>query len=220
MELFHEASQRSLFGYGPHIAPDSSVDIRRVELGDGAWVDHATGWLAGHEVLFDHLLDTVAWRRQRRPMYDRIVDVPRLLGDTPDDPTSRAAFDAIQRALDRRYGTSFDRVGLALYRTGADSVAWHGDQVAREMPEAFVATVSLGSPRTFALRPKSPDAGARIDFRLGHGDLVVMGGSCQRTWEHAVPKVRAAGPRIALMFRPVWSSSAPTWLRAGRPQRR
>jgi alkylated DNA repair dioxygenase AlkB len=38
---------------------------------------------------------------------------------------------------------------------------------------------------------------------LGHGDLIVMGGSCQRTWEHAGPKsTRVTGPRISIQFRP------------------
>ena len=65
----------------------------------------------------------------------------------------------------------------------------------------MVAIVSLGDPRKLALRPRG--GGDSIAVTLGHGDLVVMGGSCQRTWEHAVPKVAAAGPRIGVQFRPL-----------------
>jgi len=48
--------------------------------------------------------------------------------------------------------------------------------------------------------------GASIPFHLGGGDLLVMGGTCQRTWRHGIPKVAQAGPRIALMFRPSWAA--------------
>ena len=90
-------------------------------------------------------------------------------------------------------------VSAGWYRDGNDSVAFHGDRVARERPRALVATISLGHSRRFLIRPKL--GGQSRSFSLGHGDLVVMGGSCQRTWEHGVPKVSSAGPRIALMFR-------------------
>lgn len=99
--------------------------------------------------------------------------------------------------------TGWVRTTAALYRDGNDSVAWHGDTTARDMDTAIVATVSLGQPRKFALRPT--EGGASITYQLGRGDLVVMGGTCQRTWRHAIPKVaQAQGPRIAVMFRPSW----------------
>jgi len=180
----------------------------RRELARGAWIDHAPSWLSGHEELFVELVENVHWSQHRRPMYDRFVDVPRLIGELPARGRCVGVVEEIQGRLDAGYGVAFDRVGVALYRDGNDSVAWHGDQVARERPQALVATVSLGEPRTFALRPKGGGEG-RLDFRLGHGDLLVMGGTCQRTWEHCVPKVRRAGPRIALMFRPSETSSSP-----------
>jgi hypothetical protein len=65
----------------------------------------------------------------------------------------------------------------------------------------MVAIMSLGSQRQFLLRPRG--GGATIRHTLGHGDLIVMGGSCQRTWEHAIPKTsRSVGPRISVQFRP------------------
>ena len=91
---------------------------------------------------------------------------------------------------------------MCLYRDGRDSVAWHGDTIGRGRSEdTMVAIVSLGSAREFLLRPRG--GGTTIRHRLGHGDLIVMGGSCQRTWEHAVPKTtRPVGPRISVQFRP------------------
>lgn len=197
-------AQPSLFGLGDPSFDASFAELRRHELSRGAWVDHQPGWLVGHQALFDRLAESIVWEQHRRPMYDRMVDVPRLTGSVPEGAIGLDVVTDMGRALGDRYGVAFTRLGVALYRDGDDSVAWHGDQVAREMAQALVATVSLGEPRTFCLRPKGGGAARR--FRLGHGDLLVMGGTCQRTWEHAVPKVARAGPRIALMFRPVWSS--------------
>jgi alkylated DNA repair dioxygenase AlkB len=104
--------------------------------------------------------------------------------------------------LSARYGETFSRISLGYYRNGEESVAWHGDYVARKLPSALVATLSVGAPRRFLLRPKG--GGASRALMLGWGDLLVMGGSCQRTFEHSLPKVRSAAPRIAIMFRPVW----------------
>jgi alkylated DNA repair dioxygenase AlkB len=197
-------TQPSLFGAGEPRFDTAFRELRRIDLSRGAWVDHQTGWLAGHQTLFEVLVDKVDWEQSRRPMYDRIVDVPRLTGALPTDPAGRslAVIADMADALGERYGVELSRIGVALYRDGNDSVAWHGDQVARDLPTALVATVSVGEPRKFCLRPKG--GGESLRFRLGHGDLVVMGGTCQRTWDHAIPKVAAAGPRIAIMFRPVW----------------
>lgn len=173
----------------------------RSELPLGAWVEHAPGWLAGHDALFDELEREVRWRSERRPMYDRVVDVPRLVAG-PEDAPPHPLLEAMRVALSARYGESFVRVSFALYRGGDDSVAWHGDTVARELPAALVATVSLGSRRRFLMRPT--EGGASRAWMLGGGDLFVMGGTAQRTWRHAVPKVVAAGPRLAVMFRPAW----------------
>lgn len=197
-------AQGSLLGLGAIGFDPMFSTLERIHLNHGAWVDYAPGWLEGHQHLFDTLLETVRWEQHERPMYERVVEVPRLIGSIEPDGQPGSIVDEVARALGRRYRVRLERIGVALYRDGRDSVAWHGDQVARELPQALVATVSLGEPRTFALRPKA--GGEALRFRLGHGDLVVMGGTCQRTWQHSVPKVARAGPRIALMFRPVWAS--------------
>jgi alkylated DNA repair dioxygenase AlkB len=186
------------------------ASLRRLHLDQTAWVDHAPGWLSGHEALMDHLVGATTWHQPRREMYDRTVDVPRLVASLPADGPGHPAVDEMRAALARRYAVALPHVSLGYYRDGRDSVAWHGDYVAREMDEALVATVSLGEPRRFLMRPAG--GGRSIAFSLGWGDLLVMGGSCQRTWQHAVPKVARAHPRVAVMFRP-------TWYRAGDPVR-
>lgn len=179
----------------------------RTVLGDGAWLDVQRGWVHGADTLFERLQGTVAWRAERRQMYERVVDVPRLVAfydrtvALPDP-----ALVELKAALDAHYapelGEPFVTAGLCLYRDGRDSVAWHGDRIGRSSTQdTMVAIVVLGSPRAFLLRPRG--GGATIRHEFGHGDLVVMGGSCQRTWEHAVPKsARATGSRISVQFRP------------------
>jgi alkylated DNA repair dioxygenase AlkB len=105
----------------------------------------------------------------------------------------------MRRALSGHYGVQFDSAGFNLYRDGKDSVAWHRDKIPARIPQPVVALVSLGEPRRFLLRPRG--GGASRPFPLGHGDLLVTGGETQRTWEHAVPKVARAGPRISIAFR-------------------
>ncbi|HVY41354.1 MAG TPA: alpha-ketoglutarate-dependent dioxygenase AlkB [Polyangia bacterium] len=196
--------QPSLLGGGdPAVDGGALARVRRVALDEDAWVEHLPGWVSGHEALLDHLVRTTAWRTERRLMYDRMVDVPRLVAALPADGPGHPVLEEIRRLLNARYDTTFMNLSLGYYRDGNDSVAWHGDTTARELPQAIVATISLGTPRKFLLRPRSRGSRA-LAFMLGWGDLIVMGGSCQRTWEHSVPKVAHAWPRMAVMYRPEW----------------
>jgi alkylated DNA repair dioxygenase AlkB len=201
--------QGSLFGSAGEIGPGSlAPGVERTRLTDGAWVDVRRDWIAGADALFERLYGTVPWRAERRKMYDRVVDVPRLVSfydqesELPDP-----ALSAIRRALDQHYrgelGEPFATVGLCLYRDGHDSVAWHGDTIGRgQVEDTMVAIVSLGERRRLLLRPRG-GGGPAHRFDLGRGDLLVMGGSCQRTWEHSVPKsARSIGPRMSVQFRP------------------
>jgi alkylated DNA repair dioxygenase AlkB len=202
------AVQDSLLDFGDEPVP-GKVRPERVELGHGAWVDVQRGWLAGSAALFGRLAERVRWRAERRRMYDRTVDVPRLLCfyDTGAALPDRA-LDACRDALNAHYrvdlGEPFTTAGLCFYRDGQDSVAWHGDTIGRGSTEdTMVAIVSLGEARPLLLRPRVGGSGGSLRYSLGHGDLIVMGGSCQRTWEHAVPKsARPTGPRISIQFRP------------------
>ena len=197
--------QASLFDRGePDLDPARLVELRRTALDGTAWVEHLPGFVAGQAALMDALIASTRWRTEKMEIYDRLVDVPRLVAGLPDDGPGHPLLERIRALLSDRYGTDFPRVSLGYYRDGTDSVAWHGDRVARTLPEALVATVSLGGPRRFLLRPRG--GGRSIAFSLGQGDLFVMGGACQRTWQHAVPKVKQALPRVAVMFRAVWAA--------------
>jgi alkylated DNA repair dioxygenase AlkB len=195
----------------PTLAP--LAGIQRTRLSAGAWVDRLPGWLSGSDAVLDHLLTAVPWRAERRRMYEREVDVPRLLswyGD--DDELPHPVLTAAKAALIEYYrpelGEPFRTAGLCLYRDGRDSVAWHGDTIGRgSHVDTMVAILSVGSERPLLLRPRDAAAGekgsAPLRVPVGHGDLVVMGGSCQRTWEHAIPKTtKVVGPRVSIQFRP------------------
>jgi alkylated DNA repair dioxygenase AlkB len=199
--------------------------VIRQPLSRGAWLDVRRGWLAGADALFDCLLDTVPWHAEEREMYQRIVAVPRLLSFYDEDaPLPHPVLEQARVQLDAHYadelGEPFRTAGLCLYRDGRDSVAWHGDRIGRSRTEdTMVAILSIGAPRQLLLRPRpassepggnrpvgsgpSGDVSNVLRLSLGHGDLIVMGGSCQRTWEHAVPKTsKPVGPRISIQFRP------------------
>ncbi|MGJ9411564.1 alpha-ketoglutarate-dependent dioxygenase AlkB [Aeromicrobium sp. CF4.19] len=192
--------------------------VQRRELAGGAWVDVRPGWMAGADAVFTALQTQVRWRAEKRQMYDRVVDVPRLLrhygvGQELPDPALTIAREALNEHYGDELGEPFVTAGLCYYRDGRDSVAWHGDRIGRGQSEdTMVAILSLGAPRRLSLRPRGEPAasgsgpgqdGGPVGFVLGHGDLLVMGGSCQRTWDHAVLKTaKPTGPRISVQFRP------------------
>ncbi|MFF5992698.1 alpha-ketoglutarate-dependent dioxygenase AlkB [Prauserella flavalba] len=202
------ALQGSLFGASDATALGPLHDVRRTELGAGAWVDVLPGWLTGADVLFERLATGVPWHAERRRMYDRTVDVPRLLSfygedDELPDPVLTRARELLNEHYGAELGEPFRTAGLCYYRDGRDSVAWHGDTIGRGSTEdTMVAILSVGAARALLLRPRDGPGGT-VRYGLGHGDLIVMGGSCQRTWEHAVPKTsKPVGPRISIQFRP------------------
>lgn len=195
------AWQPTLFDAGAAAFDRDFSRLTRRELAEGAWVDHAPRWLEGADGLFEDLLRVAPWQSRVVHMYDRKVAEPRLTArwSLDEDAAPLPILAEMAEALGQRYQVRFTSVGCNLYRDGSDSVAWHGDRIARDLPEATIAIVSLGHARSFRLRPKG--GGASLQYKLGGGDLLVMGGSCQRTWDHAVPKVRSAAPRISVTFR-------------------
>jgi alkylated DNA repair dioxygenase AlkB len=200
--------QASLLDLAGPPGPGPLDRLQRTELSRGAWIDVLPGWLSGADELFSRLLKVVPWRAERRPMYDRVVDVPRLLcfyseDEELPDPLLIQAREALDGHYESELGERFATAGLCLYRDGRDSVAWHGDTIGRgSSQDTIVAILSLGTPRPLLLRPLG-SGGATLRHDIGHGDLLVMGGSCQRTWQHAVPKsARPTGPRISVQFRP------------------
>lgn len=152
--------------------------------------------------LFTKLRETAEWTAERRPMYDRVVDVPRL--------TARLELEAIELEPDLRplrdrvealTGASFNSISLNLYRDEHDSVAWHNDHEDELAENPVIALVSLGATREMRIRSKAlPRRTLRL--ALERGSLLVMSGASQHYWEHHVPKERRPiGPRISVAFR-------------------
>ena len=196
------ARQPSLFGWG-----EPSVDVRfakaaRLDLDATAWVEHVPGWVEGDEQLFEEVLARVSWRTEQMTIFDRVVDVPRLIGRIEDDDAV-PMLSKIRAAIASRYARPVGRPTFALYRGGEDSVAWHRDRPLKVLPESLVAVLTLGGARKFLVRPRG--GGASHAFPIRGGDLMVMGGTSQRDFEHSVPKCKQADPRIAVMYR--WPSA-------------
>lgn len=198
--LAFQASLLDTVAATPAYAADFA-GLRRHRLPDRAWVDRLPGWVRGADTLYDAAERHLPWRTGTERIRGADVPRPRLVATIERRalPQELRLLGEVSDVLSERYGVALDRITCNLYRTGRDSVAWHGDRVARDLPEATVAIVSLGEPRPFRLRPRG--GGSSLSWGVGRGDLLVMGGSCQRTCEHSVPKVAAAGPRIAVMYR-------------------
>ena len=195
--------QPSLLAVGQVVSLDAGFSrLHHIELDQSAWVDHVPEWVSGADRLFEEVLAARDWGQRSRRMYDRKVREPRLTAPwsaVSGEPLEPPVLEEIREVLSRRYERVFDSVGFNLYRDGNDSVAWHGDRIRKEIVDPIVALVCLGERRRFLLRPKG--GGASRSFLLGAGDLFVMGGTSQRTWEHSVPKVARSGPRISLAYR-------------------
>jgi len=199
--------QRSLFDLGEAVEVGRlDPPAGRIALGGGAWIEYRPGWVRRQDLLFEHLFDAVPWRIEERPMDERTVTVRRKVSFYREgDVLPHPALDEARRVLNRHFGTGeageVRTTGLCLYRDGRDSVAWHSDRIGQHSEtDTLVAIVSLGERRTFLIRPAS--GGRTLRHRLGAGDLLVMGGRFQQTWEHCVPKTsRPVGPRISVQFR-------------------
>jgi alkylated DNA repair dioxygenase AlkB len=198
----HVPFQPGLFESDAPSFDASFASLMRIELDEDSWVDHVPGWVSGSDLLFVDLLDRCQWGQRERWMYDRKVIEPRLTAIwelASGAPLQPPLLEEARRVLSGRYGIVFDSAGFNLYRDGRDSVAWHGDRIEKEIERPVVALLSLGERRKFLLRPRGGGRSQR--FLTGRGDLIVMGGRSQRSWEHSVPKVARAGPRLTVAFR-------------------
>ena len=191
--------QGDLFAQGrPGVALDASVE--RLELDDRSWIDVSSRWLHGGDELLEALAGDLRWTRAERPMYGQMVEEPRLGAHLRLRSAGvPAVVEEMASALGGRYRTGFASVWVNFYRGGDDSVAWHSDRIGIDPAGSVVAIVSLGGPRRFLLRRAG--GGRSRSFTLASGDLLVMGGACQQNWEHSVPKVAAAPPRMSVTFR-------------------
>jgi alkylated DNA repair dioxygenase AlkB len=194
--------QPSLFDREPAGFDGAFATVARLDLDESSWVDLAQGWLRGSDAVFAEVLSGRDWGQRTRFMYDGRVLEPRLTAPwsvASGEPLRPAVLDEIRLALSARYGVLFDSAGFNLYRDGRDSVAWHADKIAKEVAAPIIALLALGEPRKLLLRPKG--GGRSIAFPLGRGDLFVVGGATNRRFEHCVPKVARAGPRISVAYR-------------------
>ena len=191
--------QRSLFAAGP-LAIDDATPTQRIALDAASWVDVRRDWVRGSDALLDHLVETVEWRQGRRRMYDRVLDDPACRGGTARVSRSPTRSSSTWR---RRSGGATRcrcmRSGSTTTEMAPTAVAFHADRELREVDDTLIAIVTLGARRPFLVRPKR--GGRSVDVAPAGGDLLVMGGACQRGFEHGVPKVASAGPRISCTWR-------------------
>lgn len=173
---------------------------QRFTLDPCCWVDHATQFVVGADALLCELDQVMQWTRGRRLMYGTWHEEPRRTGILPlPHQTVPPVIASVRRVLSSHYDRAFDGLFCNYYERGSDSVAWHADRIGRTEVDPLVAIVSLGGPRTFHLRPQQGGAGHRVV--LHSGDLLVMGGATQHHWEHSIPKVRQANPRMSVTMR-------------------
>src|SRR5688500_12529800 len=186
---------------------DREASVERLELGGGAWVDVARGWMVGAEELYDHLLATVAWQTSQLFRYDHVVEERRLGASwRSGTPLPHPALAEATRVLQHRYRAQFDGFGMIQYRDGTDGQAFHRDTDMRWLDDTVIAILTLGAQRPWLLRPRTakfeygPGRGATHDLAPGPGDLIVMGGRCQADWQHSVEyqRRRLVGTRSAL----------------------
>ena len=188
----------TLFASGPPVVEGG--EAARLQLDACCWVDVLRGYVGGADQLLADLEQTMAWHRGRRLMYGTWYDEPRLsASEAGPGRSAPAIIEEIRDELTDRYRRSFRGLFCNYYVDGHDSVAWHADRIGRTEVDPLVAIVSVGGPRTFAMRPHGGGESYRIG--LHSGDLLVMGGATQHHWEHSVPKTRSAPPRISVTMR-------------------
>ncbi len=179
----------------------------RIMLDATSWVEHVPSWAPDEDALLSVLLNVAGWEQRQRWMYDKMVVEPRLTAEYPVlAKTPVSSLRAMGERLSSEYGVVYDRAWLNLYRDHNDSTAWHADKLGRR-EECVVPVLSLGETRRFLMRPIA--GGRSLTFLVKGGDLLVMGGSCQRDWVHCVPKENGpAEARISVNFASVQSTNA------------
>jgi alkylated DNA repair dioxygenase AlkB len=189
--------QQLELGLGLEAGPTTLVDdaTGRIVYAPGAIASRvAAAWFAALHAAID-------WRHERRPMYDRVVDVPRLTAHFAAGEPWPATLRAAKHAAEAFAGVRFNSVGLNLYRDGHDSVAMHNDHLNELIDGSPVLLISLGSARRMRIHSKAKPRRS-FDLALEPGSILLMAGAAQQHWEHGVPKTReAVGPRISLAFR-------------------
>jgi alkylated DNA repair dioxygenase AlkB len=186
---------------GMNVAVDETfARADRIQLDDTSWVDHVQGWLAGDSELMEALMKQASWEQRSRWMYTRTVQEPRLTAEYPviaDAPQPVLRY--LTEVLSAHYGQPYTRLWMNWYRDNHDGTGWHADRPANRLDEAVIPVLSLGATRRFLIRPQG--GGPSTTIVTHGGDLVVMGGRCQKDYQHSVPKQKQpAGARLSLNF--------------------
>jgi alkylated DNA repair dioxygenase AlkB len=209
--------------------------MRRIELEFGAWVTLTEGWLGADEgtAIFECLLRELSWEQRSIVLFGKRILQPRLIAWAGELPyrysgqtlEPRAWTENVRGLLERvneTTGAGFNHVLVNRYRDGSDSMGYHADAEPELGRDPLVATVSLGAARRFLLRRherrQASGCGevckqrreAPLTLLLEQGSLLVMGGTCQRHYRHAIPRESsaAASERISLTFRRLLAAPA------------
>ena len=181
-------------------APFEHVLVEDRQGGIRYWPDVVSPSVA--QTWFDALRDGADWTAMRRPMYDRVVDVPRLLaGYKVHEFPASLPLQAILNRVHALAPAPYTHAGLNLYRDGSDSVAMHGDKLHSLAEGHPITLLSLGAPRRMLIREVS---GRRdtIAIDLMPGSVLRMSHAAQTTHEHGIPKTRRSiGARMSVVFR-------------------
>jgi alkylated DNA repair dioxygenase AlkB len=182
-------------------------------------VDFHEEWLPAEfaRSLFDHLSEVLEFEQRSVTLFGRSVPQPRLIawcgalpyrysGLTLPPREFPERLTPVLGEVSRAAGTDFNHVLLNLYRSGEDSMGLHADNERELGPDPVVATLTLGAPRKFILRARRGTR--RVEYALGNGSLLVMGGRCQSEYVHGVPKTKQpVPPRLSLTFRRIIDAS-------------
>lgn len=194
------ANQLRMFEGGELTFDVGFHDARRFALDEASWIELVPGWVSRNELLFESLAALPGWEQRRRSMFTKVVDEPRLTAEFRT--LSEAPVPLLRRigeALSERYGVLYDSAWLNLYRDHRDSTSWHADRPSCQREQCIVPVLSLGETRRFLIRPR--EGGPSTAFVVRGGDLLTMGGRCQRAFVHSVPKeTQPTCARISVNF--------------------
>ena len=189
------------------------------DLGAGAFLDHAPAFIpaAAGAKMYALLRDELGWEQREIVLFGRPVLQPRLVawggtlpyrysGQTLPPRPWTATVAALVAEVNQTLGLSFNHVLANRYRDGQDSMGMHADAEPELGPDPVVATLSFGAARKMVIAPRQAGTGPRHDLLLGPGDLLVMGGTCQRLFRHGIPRQGGqggadVGERISLTLR-------------------
>jgi alkylated DNA repair dioxygenase AlkB len=165
------------------------------------------------------LLDEITWQQDSMNTPAGMIPFPRLTA-WQGDPGAVYVYSgirnipkpwtptvlALKTQAEETSKARFNSVLINRYRTGMDSMGWHADKEPELGPQPVIASVSLGTTRTFDFRHTKTRQTHTL--QLTHGSLLIMQGRTQLDWAHRVPKEpEARGERINLTFRYVDSSA-------------